>query len=152
MRLDEARPQTLIIGYGNPGRQDDGLGPALIDRLELRALPDLLLQSNYQLTVEDALELTHAARVVFVDAALNLTQRFRLARITANPKAELGSHTLAPDALLQLCKTLYQHEPEAWMLAIRGYEFDQFDEHLSHAAETGLNEAEAFLLTWLERS
>ena len=26
-------PRTLIIGYGNPGRQDDGLGPAFVSRL-----------------------------------------------------------------------------------------------------------------------
>ena len=47
----------LLIGFGNPGRLDDGLGPALADAIEKLALPGVTVESNYQLTVEDAAEI-----------------------------------------------------------------------------------------------
>ena len=45
---------VLVIGYGNPGRMDDGLGPATIDELEKLAIDGVDLDADYQLTVEDA--------------------------------------------------------------------------------------------------
>lgn len=136
--------KTLIIGYGNPGRQDDGLGPAFID-----AFPDksdvIALQSNYQLTVEDALELKNYAQVIFVDASINGNEPFDLTEITATNNSGFGSHSLTPNALIQLCHTLYQHYPIAYILAIRGYEFDEFEEKLSYKANENLQQALSFI-------
>ena len=47
-------PRILVIGYGNPGRLDDGLGPAVASAMEEFNLPGVSVDSNYQLTVEDA--------------------------------------------------------------------------------------------------
>jgi hydrogenase maturation protease len=32
-----ARRRVLVLGYGNPGRQDDGLGPAAVAEIEKMA-------------------------------------------------------------------------------------------------------------------
>jgi len=44
----------LVYGYGNPGRGDDGLGPALVEALELLGATGLDCESDYQLAIEDA--------------------------------------------------------------------------------------------------
>ena len=44
--------QTLVIGYGNPGRRDDGLGPSFADILAAEGIPGVDVDSDYQLTVE----------------------------------------------------------------------------------------------------
>lgn len=142
---------TLIIGYGNPGRQDDGLGPSFIDTFSnFIALSEyeenkLNLQSNYQLTVEDALDICQYQQVIFVDASLEGESAFHVDEIKQTNDTGFGSHSLTPYALIQLCQTLYQHHPKAFIIGIRGYEFDQFEEKLSAAAEANLNQALAYL-------
>lgn len=136
--------KTLIIGYGNPGRQDDGLGPAFIDASQNKP-ETIALQSNYQLTVEDALDIKDYQQVIFVDASLDCVEPFRLEEITTTNNSGFGSHSLTPQALIQLCHTLYQHSPKAYILAIRGYEFDQFEEKLSDKANNNLNQAIEYL-------
>ena len=37
----------LIYGYGNPGRQDDGLGPTLVDALETWLATALAVIKSY---------------------------------------------------------------------------------------------------------
>ena len=145
---------TWVIGYGNPGRQDDGIGPWLIKKLS-SCLPQHLthfvsLQENYQLTVEDALEACRFQRIIFVDASLNGTEPFSYTPVGTSTKGEFGSHTLDPRGLMQLCATLYQHQAEAWILGIRGYEFAEFKEQLSAPAEQNTTEALEFLLNTLE--
>ena len=48
-----------------PGRQDDGLGPALVELLEAAALEGVALDANYQLNVEDALACSQHDSVIF---------------------------------------------------------------------------------------
>ena len=60
-----------LIGYGNPGRGDDGLGPAFAAWAETQAFPGVAVKTDYQLTVDHALLIAEAKRVVFVDAMMN---------------------------------------------------------------------------------
>lgn len=149
----EPKHQTIIIGYGNPGRQDDGLGPSCVNQLT-EQLPEedllqLKLQSNYQLTVEDAYDIFEFDQVIFVDASLNAQAPFSFTKITETNDSGLGSHSLTPNAVIRLCETLYGKTPKAFILAIKGYEFDQFDEHLSSQANTNMLAAVQFLMTFL---
>tara|TARA_R110001592_G_scaffold359369_2_gene665901 strand:- start:7866 stop:8321 length:456 start_codon:yes stop_codon:yes gene_type:complete len=137
--------KTIIIGYGNPGRQDDGLGPAFIDSFQSDSKTIIELQSNYQLTVEDALEIASFEQVIFVDASIDCQEPFTLEEITETKDTGFGSHSLSPQAVIQLSNTLYQHFPKAHILAIRGYEFDQFEEKISTMASENLKHASAYL-------
>ena len=65
-----AASSALLVGIGNSGRQDDGLGWAFLDRIEQDALFDGRIEYRYQLQVEDAALVRDAARIVFVDACL----------------------------------------------------------------------------------
>lgn len=140
--------RTLILGYGNPGRQDDGLGEAFIQRLSIHPV-DATLESDYQLSVETAYDLQHFDQIIFVDASYQSEPPFQFTKLYASEKHPLGSHSVSPEALLQLCKTLYKHEPVAYLLAIRGHEFDRFEEQLSTQANHNCEQAIKFILHWL---
>ena len=138
---------TLILGWGNPGRVDDGLGPAFIEALSKVAPPGIALDSDYQLTVENAAEVARYDRVLFVDADRCGPEPFTMQKV--EPSADAGSfstHSVAPGAVLSLCRDLFHATPEAWILGIRGYEFDRFGEGLSRRARANLARAVDFVL------
>jgi len=137
---------TLILGWGNPGRLDDGLGPACAMAIQEMALPGVRVETDYQLQVEDAAEVARHRRVVFVDADRSGAEPFRLERLRPSlHPLSFSTHSVAPDAVLGLTQNLFKAEPEAWLLGIRGYEFDDFGEGLSDRAKQNLSAAIAFL-------
>ena len=63
------QPRVLVLGYGNPGRQDDGLGPAVAALIDRLGWPHVTAYDNYQLNIEDAMDVAEHDVVWFVDAA-----------------------------------------------------------------------------------
>ncbi|NEX15543.1 MAG: Ni/Fe hydrogenase [Halochromatium sp.] len=72
----------LVLGYGNPSRGDDALGPLLIDRLQqlqvVGRLAGVELLTDFQPQIEHLLDLLGRERVIFVDAAPGLSAPYRL--------------------------------------------------------------------------
>jgi len=129
----------LVIGYGNPGRQDDGLGPAFADAVARLELSDVQVDSDYQLNVEDAAAAAASAGVLFVDADSAGPEPFSLRRLApAADGASFSTHSLRPEAVLALARDLFGAEPETWLLGIRGYQFNEFGEGLSAQAARNL--------------
>jgi hydrogenase maturation protease len=126
-------PAVLILGYGNPGRQDDGLGPEIVQELEQLRLPGLSLEADYQLSIEHAADLERADKVIFVDAAVSGPEPFELRRLAASRSIEFTSHALAPGAVLAISEETYGYVPEALLVAVRGYSFE-FAEGLTEKA------------------
>lgn len=145
----EAR-NLLLIGYGNPGRGDDGLGPAFSEALSARGLAGLDVDTDYQLVAEHALAVADRDLVVFVDALMGADEPFRFDRVASGRPEALGSHSLRPETVLALADTLYGGAPEAYVLGISGYEFGEVHEGLSDRAEANLEQAKAFFLSWYE--
>jgi hydrogenase maturation protease len=137
--------RTLVIGIGNPGRGDDGLGPALVELLEAARLDGVALDSNYQLNVEDALACSEHDTVIFVDASETCEAPFAFAELEPAREIVFTTHELSPAAVLALSEELYGKRPLASTLAIRGYVWD-IGEGLSPRAEINLSAALAFLL------
>ena len=140
---------VLVIGYGNPGRLDDGLGPALAEKLQKDARRSVTVTSNYQLNVEDAADVAKHDVVVFVDATLTGEQPFEFRRIEPNDKMSYTTHSLEPQAVLGLANRLFAATTTGYVLAIRGYAFDNFSEQLSPKAHANLDAALDFLRTRL---
>ncbi len=141
---------TLLIAYGNPGRGDDGLGPALAERLEADLPNGLRVVVDYQLTVEHALLLTDVSTVVFADADLAAVSPFSLCRETPAIVGDVTSHSLTPRTILTLAGALYDAEPEAFVFGIRGYDFGEVHEGLSVGALGNLDLSEAYFREWLK--
>jgi hydrogenase maturation protease len=136
--------RVLVLGIGNPGRGDDGLGAAAAGRLESRGLPGVTCDANYQLNVEDALACSRHDVVVFVDAARGLRVPFTWNDVPEEATLPAMTHALGPAAVLAVCASLYGRAPEAHLLAIRGHRWG-VGEGLSPRAEKDLAAAVDFL-------
>lgn len=143
----ERTDRALLLGVGNAGRGDDGLGWAFLDRVGQDPSFSGELEYRYQLQVEDAALATHAGRIVFVDAfARDLPNGFRWRPCLPSPGFEFTTHALSPQAVLHLCRNLYGRTPRADLLEIQGYCWD-LGTGLSPEAERALEQALSFFLT-----
>ncbi len=122
---------------GNPGRGDDGIGPAAAERLGARRLPGVTCDADYQLNVEDALACSQHDLVVFVDAAKGLRVPFVWRKVPEGAGLPAMTHSLGPPAVLAVCSALYGRRPEARILAVRGHRWG-IREGLSPRAEGNL--------------
>jgi len=140
--------QILIYGYGNPGRQDDGLGNHFVEMAREWAaeqgLKNIAFDSNYQLNIEDAAEITGKDIVIFVDASLEDIDDFVLDEITPDAKVEFSMHAVSASYVVHLCKEIYPHCPAAWLLHLKGYEWE-FREGLTEQALNNCQKAFEYL-------
>ncbi len=68
----ESRARVLVLGYGNPAREDDAIGPLVADRIAALAIDGVEVDTGYQLAVEDAEAVATHDAVVLVDAAAHV--------------------------------------------------------------------------------
>lgn len=143
------RPRVLLLCYGNPARQDDGIGPALAERPEILSIDGLRIECNYQLFVEDAIDLSESDLVVFADASMRGREPFSFRPVPSKARAQFETHDIDPAELVALCEELYGYRPDAYALAIRGYSFEMFRTSLSERAAANLAQAATFLASYL---
>ncbi len=143
--MAETLKKVLIIGYGNPGRLDDGLGPMFAEEMGKLQLEGVTVESNYQLAVEDSAAIAEHDFVVFVDADVSGPEPFHFQRVVPKHHMSFSSHSISADALMAMAEDLLSSTADAYMLGIRGYEFNEFGEGISSHAEKNLHAALAFL-------
>ena len=149
--MNDAKADVLLIGFGNPGRGDDGLGPALAEAVEKLALPGVTVDADYQLTVEDAEAVARHSVVVFADADVSGPEPFGFYPLEPKSGWSFTSHHLEPAAVLALAAEVFGARPPAYLLGIRGYAFDEFNEALTANAAANLAAAvQFFLAAWQE--
>ncbi|HOO72173.1 MAG TPA: hydrogenase maturation protease [Spirochaetota bacterium] len=136
--------RVVIYGYGNPGRQDDGLGPALAEKIGTDQIPGVLTESNYQLNIEDAALIAEADCVIFVDASLTGEEGFFFDEIEPADGITFTTHAISPQSVLALCEELFGKKVRAYILGIKGYGWD-FAEGLTPEAEKNFDDAYRFL-------
>ncbi len=143
------KKRILIYAFGNPGRQDDGLGNRLVEELEPWlgecGYDHVELESNYQLNIEDADNIAERDIVVFVDASIEDIEDFHFGLVEPSEgRSEFTMHAASPAFILALCIKLYQKHPETYLLQIRGYEWE-FLEELSTKTTQNLASALTFI-------
>ncbi len=155
--------RTLIIGFGNPSRRDDGVALVVVTDLRARlGLPvleegddgyddlgsDLDTLFLQQLNPELAETLAAYDRVVFVDAHVGADSPISagaeelIRRSTIQPADDPGlvSHHFKPSRLLALAAALYGRAPAAELVSIAGFDFD-FGPELSPASASAARRA-----------
>jgi hydrogenase maturation protease len=145
---------------GEDLRRDQGSGPAL--------------EFRYQLNVEDAYTIRDFDLVVFADAAGvgdggagsisqggtpsagerrattgDVHEGVALTEIGPSAMIAFTTHEMSPASVLALCHELYGRTPRAYVLAIRGREWD-LGEGLSEEGRTNLARAVEMLRRFLE--
>ena len=135
-------PRTLIIGYGNPLRGDDGVGVRAAEWLaeelgslvvgggETPPLPGAGVEviACQQLNIELAAAVAEADRLILMDASAGGTPgvltEHTLAPVSPPQTGASLSHYLHPASLLATAQILYGKAPPATLLTISGAAFD----------------------------
>lgn len=134
----------LVYGYGNPGRQDDGLGILLAEKWEdwarKHGIDHIDFEYNYQLNIEDAHTISQYESVIFVDASVEDIEDLKLSKVEPTNKTEFTMHAMYPGFILHLCQNLYNKSPNTYLLSIKAFEFE-FNEEISDGAQRNLNMA-----------
>ena len=154
--------KILVYGYGNPGRQDDGLGIILAEQIALAAsyyftilwakekgYDTIDADSNYQLNIEDAYALNEYDVVIYADASIEDIDSFILDKIEPQLNTNFSMHSVSPAFVIGVCKELYNEIPDSYLLHIKGYEWE-FMTDMSEKAKRNLEEASVFLKNKLE--
>lgn len=136
----------LILGYGNPSRGDDALGPLFIE--EITALTEasrVETLTDFQLQIEHAVDLEKRTLVLFVDASESARPPFEFSCLTPQQDQSYSSHALSPAAVLAVYQQIHNRlPPPSFLLAIPGYQFElgaalstQAADHLREALQFG---------------
>ncbi len=145
--------KILIYGFGNPGRQDDGLGIFFAEELEAWAagekLEGLTFDSNYQLNAEDALMLKENDIVIFSDAAAKQEEPYKFRQIQAGDKISFSTHSMSPESLLAFCWEMYSKKPLTFIMSIKAKEWD-INGELTNEARANMNMALEFIKPMLK--
>jgi hydrogenase maturation protease len=142
--------RILILGWGNPSRGDDALGPLFVEHIDAPGLPDVECLTDFQLQVEHALDLAGRQLVLFVDASLEAEPPFAVSRLSPARDASISSHALSPEAVMQVHAELHHAAPPpCYLLAIRGESFG-LGQPCSPAAQLHLAAALEWFRKWLK--
>lgn len=144
--------RTLLIGYGNDLRSDDGAGVRAAARLAAR-LPkssrsrhtDVIV--TQQLTPDLAEDIAAAEQVVFIDAyaADGAGADLRVERVRADgTRASAIGHHGDPACLMRLAGQLFGRVPDAWVVGIPAFSFEA-GETISPGTSRGIDEAVALI-------
>ena len=145
--------RTLVIGYGNPSRNDDGVGLAVVNHLRQRlglkvldettdgfedlggGLDTLFLQ---QLTPELAETVAAYDRLILVDAHTGAyPDLVHQSELSPRHDPAMVSHILKPDHLLALALRFFGKAPRAELISVRGFDFN-FGETLTQQTAQGV--------------
>jgi hydrogenase maturation protease len=133
-------PHTLIIGYGNPLRGDDGFGWHAALRLrEIIQDAGIEILAVHQLTPELMDAISRARRVIFIDAAVgeDAGKLTVTALETTGGPAAVFTHFATPAALLEGARSLYGAKPEGLLITVVGLDFE-LGEKLSEPVQLAL--------------
>ncbi len=133
--------KSLVIGYGNTLRSDDGIGVRVAEAVNDWHFPGVRSLARHQLTPELAAELAQVDLVIFVDACQDTnSNNVKLHPLKPSASINFKSHYSDPRALLSLTQALFGNYPQAWWLIVPGVDF-QLGDRLSPLAKQGIDRA-----------
>jgi len=157
-------PKTLILGFGNPDREDDGVAWHILRALAERFghplhnwdesepdahTPSPHLMFTLQLVPELADVLHRYQQVCFVDAHTGAyAEDIHFAHIQPGYHPSPFTHHLTPETCLMLTQTTYGHAPRAVVVSVRGHQFG-FVCGLTPATQQLAEAAVERILAWL---
>jgi len=155
--------KVLIIGYGNPDREDDGIAWHILNALTVKL--GLTSPESYedefpqfesidfafylQLTPEMAEDIAAYMYACFVDAHTgSIPEPVRLIDVNSEFQHTPFTHHLTPQSLLSLCETIYGKKPDAALVSVLGHRF-LFTRQLSEETSALVPQAVDLIWDWL---
>ena len=155
--------KALLIGYGNPDREDDGVAWHILHAITLKlglnapqSYEDEFPQSEQidfafylQLTPEMAEDISEYEYVCFIDAHTgSIPEVVRLIAVESEFQHSPFTHHLTPQSLLSMCETLYKKKPDAVLLSVLGHRF-LFTRQLSEETTELVPQAVGLIWNWM---
>jgi len=161
--MTSPKKTTLLLGYGNVDRQDDGLAWHILQKVagnyalsfvdpyeEIQnedGKPHFLFQ--LQLVPEISELVAGYERVCFIDTHTGrIPEEVKLTNLQPGFQNSPFTHHMTPETILELASTLYGKRPEAILVSARGIEFG-FSQSLSPQAAKNVDLAVELILKWL---
>lgn len=142
--------KILVIGFGNPAREDDGLGPAAAGIVEESEIDGVTVDIDYQLSVEHAADIADHDVVVFIDASVDCDEPYVFQKVMPKFIESFSSHSVSPEQVLGLAEHLFNVKIEGYILGIKGYSFAMFEENMTDKAKSNLQLAAGRLVAALK--
>ena len=127
--------RPLIIGFGNPLREDDALGWRAAELLERREGSSIDVLKCHQLTPELVDLVGRASLVIFLDASVSQEPGAISTRLVEKSVPAAWSHQLSPDQLIGFSEQVTGPAPRAYLIT-GGIDRMTWSESMSGAAET----------------
>lgn len=156
--------KLLILGYGNPDREDDGVAWHILRALTIKVgltSPDsyedefpesaqIDFAFHLQLTPEMAEEIANYKYVCFIDAHTgDIPKPVRLISVESEFQHSPFTHHLTPQSLLSMCDTIYGKKPDAALVSVLGHRF-LFSRGLSEETARLVPQAVELLWGWMK--
>ena len=156
--------KLLLIGYGNPDREDDGVAWHILRALaiklglpspssyedEFREFPRIDFAFYLQLTPEMAEDIRAYEYVCFIDAHTgSIPEPVRLIDVESEFQASPFTHHLTPQSLLSMCETIYGKKPDSALVSVLGHRF-LFSRQLSLETEKLVPDAVELIWDWMK--
>jgi hydrogenase maturation protease len=155
--------KLLILGYGNPDREDDGIAWHILCALtvKLGLVPPESYEDEFpasefidfdfqlQLTPEMAEDVAGYPYICFIDAHTgNIPEPVRLINVESEFQNSPFTHHLTPQSLMSMCETIYGKKPDAALLSVLGHRF-LFTRELSRETAQLVPQAVALVWDWI---
>jgi len=122
--------RVLVVGIGNQIRQDDAIGPYVIDLLEKRLQPEKKELVDFM--VVHQLDLVHCEKfagytlIIFIDAdAVQGDEDVRVEEVLPRPGVHpFTTHIGSIPDLMALTHNLYGVSPKTYLIAVKGWAFE----------------------------
>lgn len=156
--------KLLLLGYGNPDREDDGVAWHILRALTVElglSAPDsyedefpesaqIDFAFHLQLTPEMAEDVASYPYVCFIDAHTgNIPEAVRLIDVESEFQNSPFTHHLTPQSLISMCETIYGKKPNAVLLSVLGHRF-LFTRELSPETATLVPHAVELIWDWMK--
>jgi hydrogenase maturation protease len=120
--------KVCIVGYGNPLRGDDGVGPLVVQRLRAGLGPKPWLRFYIFQQLEEGLldDLGNASLLILVDGSAEESgEDVWWRKLEPRPSPSPFTHHMEPGMFLWLLGLARGSCPEAWLVSIPGRNFGQ---------------------------
>jgi len=156
--------KLLLLGYGNPDREDDGVAWHILHAITLKlglAAPEsyedefpeyeqIDFAFHLQITPEMAEDISAYEYVCFIDAHTgNIPEPVRLIEVESEFQNSPFTHHLTPQSLMSMCETLYGKKPDAGLLSVLGHRF-LFTRQLSEETSQLVPQAVESIWNWMD--
>lgn len=130
----------LVIGYGNPLREDDGAGWYVAERIAALHGDAVRVIQVHQLTPELSAEVSAAELACFVDARADEPDRGVEITEIEPADAPTRSHYSSPRGILATARALFGSAPKAYLVSLPAYSFG-YSERLTPRARAAADRA-----------